>query len=497
MSALVSIEGLSIDYRIDGGVLPVVRSIDLRIDEGERHGLVGESGSGKSSIALTLTRFLPRGASVRSRRLEVAGRDLRSLGGAALRDYRRRDIGVVYQDPARALDPTARIGAQLAEVHRMNGRVARAAVRAADESLDDVGLPPDLMARRYPHELSGGQQQRAMIALALAGRPRLLILDEPTTAQSGAMRIEILDMIERRRREQGFASLFISHDLATVASWCERATALAPGGETHTVSTEQLLADHPRRDAPVRPPATSSGRPPVLVASRLTVDHGSRRVIDGVDLHLSRGETLAVVGESGSGKTTLGRALAGVAPHGGSVTVDAPASPRPVQMVFQSPESSLNPRRTVRRTLARAISLLAGDETPDQLAARVGLPRNLLDRLPHELSGGQKQRVAIARAFAGTAPIIVCDEPTSALDAAAASDILDLLIDLQDRTGATYVFISHDVAAVRRIAHRVAVMRQGHIEETVSADSFFRGSPNPHSLPVRTAHRRAWIGVDE
>jgi len=237
-------------------------------------------------------------------------------------------------------------------------------------------------------------------------------------------------------------------------------------------------------------PLGSAGVPspePRVIVSQLSKRYGSRLALDAIDLTISRGETLGVVGEPGSGKTTLARAVAGLISYSGHVVVNAPAGSPPVQMVFQSPEASLNPRRTVRQTLRRSIHLLGGSATPEELVDRTGLPGDALDRLPHELSGGQKQRVAIARAFAGASSVIVCDEPTSALDAGVRIRILELLIELQERTGVSYLFISHDISVVRRIAHRVAVMRAGRIIETAPAATFDAEAWHPYSGSISAA----------
>ncbi|GAA5211936.1 ATP-binding cassette domain-containing protein [Microbacterium kyungheense] len=501
MSGLVSVRGLTVEHRVAGGRRTAVDGVDLDIAEGEAHGLVGESGSGKSTIALALTRYLPKGARVRADQLRVAGRDVLSLDAAGLRQYRRDDIGVVFQEPSRALNPTASIGSQVAEAHRLRGLSATATRDATVASLAEVGLPdPERLTARYPHELSGGQQQRVMIAMALAARPRLLILDEPTTGLDSQVQAEVLALITRLQHQLGFASLLISHDLPLVAAHSDRVGVLERGRllETTTSSglvaapahdyTRRLVAAIPALDGPVRE-AVDAASPPLLVASGLRKHYGGHAALDGVDLRIGRGETLGIVGESGSGKTTLGRVVAGVTAFDGELALDAPTTPPPVQIVFQSPDASLNPRRTVRQTLRRAIELLHGDESPERLAAQTGLPAEVLDKLPHQLSGGQKQRVAIARAFAGRSPLIVCDEPTSALDVTVQATVIDLLIDLQERTGVSYLFISHDLAVVRRVSHRVAVMQRGRLVETASAAEIFGGARHPYTQSLIAAAR--------
>jgi peptide/nickel transport system ATP-binding protein len=494
MTPLVEVSGLTVSYPAGRARRLAVADVGFDIRPGEAFGLVGASGSGKSTIALAFARGLPRGAELSARRLKVGGADVLTLSGEALRRYRTHDIGVVFQEPARALNPTATIGAQVAETQLARGVGRRDAAVSAIGALSEVGLPdPEAIARRYPHELSGGQQQRAMIAVALATRPRLLILDEPTTGLDTISQADILTLVDRLQRELGFASLLISHDLGVVAAHCDRVAVLEDGrwaeARPSSRSVSLVRPDAPAIVAEHRRRGPEEGAPVVVTATGLTKRYGSQIALDDVDLRLVRGETLGLVGASGSGKTTLGRVVAGLlTPSSGRVTLHAPASPPPVQMVFQSPDASLNPRRTVRQTLGRAIQLLAGDGSVEDLADRVGIPRELLGRLPGELSGGQRQRVAIARAFAGRSPIIVCDEPTSALDADLRGTILDLLAELQDLTGAAFLLISHDLAVVRRLAHRVAVMQHGRIVETGPV-SLLDGTRHPATLRLVAAAR--------
>ncbi|MEJ1154486.1 ABC transporter ATP-binding protein [Microbacterium marmarense] len=495
MSALVQVKSLEVAYRSRGQRVRAVDGISFEIERGQLFGLIGESGSGKSSVAMALTRYASRNAEIHAERLRVAGQDLLALHGTALREYRRNDIGVVYQEPGRALNPTATVGAQIAEAHRLGGVAKSRAQKAAVRSLAEVGMPnPQAVAYRYPHELSGGQQQRAMVAMALANRPQLLILDEPTTGLDPHAQADVLSLVKRLQRELGFATLLISHDLPTVAAYCDRLAVLERGRIVDTVSSHAIAATAGFSIAPLEglghraaAPHRFSRGERVLVASKVTKKFGSFVAVNDVSLHIDRGETLALVGESGCGKTTLARALAGLTTHEGSVTINAPTSPPPVQFVFQSPESSLNPRRTVAQTLGRAIELLHGDRSPEQLAASTGLSADTLAKLPHQLSGGQKQRVAIARAFAGRSSVIVCDETTSALDTRLRATILDLLIELQERTAVSYLFISHDLTAVQRIAHRVAVMQNARLVETAAASAIFERPQHPYTQRLLAA----------
>ena len=500
---LVSVRGMTVDYEVDGRLRRAVDGVDFDIAPGGSLGLVGESGSGKSTIAFALARYLPKGAQVRAERITVDGRDVLGLDARALRAYRRTAIGFVYQEPARALNPTRSVGSQVVETYRLQGLRAGSARTATIAAFADVGLPdPEHLVHRFPHELSGGQQQRVVIAMALAADPRLLILDEPTTGLDSRVEAEVIALVDRLRAERGFATLLISHNLPLVASHTERIGVLEHGilveqGEaagivaapTHPYS--RVLVDAvPSLDAASRPVEPEHARP-LLSVRGITKDYGPHRALDGVDLDIGRGEVLGLVGESGSGKTTLGRVIAGLARAQGSVALEGSgtAGAVPVQFVFQSPDASLNPRRTVRQTLSRSIQLLHGDTDAEELALSTGLPGDVLDKLPDELSGGQKQRVAIARAFAGRSPLVVCDEPTSALDVSVQARVLDLLIDLQERTGVSYLFITHDLAVVRRIAHRVAVLNGGRLVETGPVDDVLGDPRHPYSASLVGAAR--------
>ncbi|MCI0159402.1 ABC transporter ATP-binding protein [Leifsonia shinshuensis] len=481
---IVDVKTLNVEYRIGAMARRVVSDVDLTIHAGESYGLVGESGSGKSTIALALTRYLPANATISADRLIVDGHDVPALDSAALRRYRAGSVGVVYQEPGLALNPTSSIGAQLAEVYRIAGASRSDAWAAAVDAAASVDLPePEAILRRYPHELSGGQQQRAIIAMALATDPRLLILDEPTTGLDSKVEAGILDLIERLRRERRFATLLISHNLPLVATHCDRVAVLRQGTVVERAEARRLLTrpTHPYSRELVAALPSLDGRPgrerpesrTLLDLRSVTKDFGRKRALDGVSLTVAAGETLGVVGESGSGKSTLGRIAAGLTSHGGIRELNGPAGRIPVQVVFQNPDASLNPRRTVRQVLTRSIRLLGGDWEPRALAGAVGLTGDVLDKFPRALSGGQKQRVAIARAFAGPVPLVVCDEVTSALDVSVQAQILDLLADLRDRTGVAYLFISHDLAVVRSLADRIIVLKHGRIVEEGRPDELF------------------------
>ncbi|AMM21383.1 hypothetical protein AX769_16145 [Frondihabitans sp. PAMC 28766] len=514
MTVAARVENLTIRYpRPSNGIesAPAVSGVSFEIAPGESYGLVGESGSGKSTTVLALTRYLPDGSEITADTLEVGGVDVLGLDRQALRDYRGRALAVVYQEPGLALDPTMPVGDQIAEVYRLHGATRVQARDRTLEALERVRLPrPSQAVRRYPHELSGGQQQRVVIAMALAAEPALMLLDEPTTGLDSTVETAIMALIDRLRAELGFASILISHNLPLIAAHCSRIGVLNHGvlveegtaaevllrpRHAYTKAMVEALPDPTIRHAPAvsaprgqnpQDATPSAGSAPLVTVSNLTRRYGHSLALDDVSLTIGRGEVLGIVGESGSGKTTLGRAIAGLTRiDGGSVDIDHDVrGVPPVQVVFQNPDASLNPRRTVRKVLTRSITLLGGDGSADELAERTGIGRDLLDKLPSQLSGGQKQRVAIARAFAGRTPLIVCDEPTSALDVSIQRRILELLIELQERTQVSYLFITHDLAVVRQLADRIGVLHDGRLIEIGDTDRIFDEPAEPYTASL-------------
>jgi peptide/nickel transport system ATP-binding protein len=491
--SLVTVRDLVVCY----GGAPALRGVSFTVGPGESYGLVGESGSGKSTAAMALSRYLPRGAELSAAELTVAGLSVRDLSPAELRQYRAGALAVVYQEPGLALNPTMRAGEQIAEVYRLRGDARAPARERTADALRRVRLDPALAAR-YPHELSGGQQQRVVIAMALACEPKLLILDEPTTGLDAEVEAEIMALIDTLRAELGFASILISHNLPLVAAHCQRIGVLHDGelveeGAAGDVLlapqhpyTKALIAALPRIDTP-RGPAGVDAADPLVTLERVSKSYSRKLVLRDVSFSIGRGEVLGLVGGSGSGKTTLGLAIAGLASHEGEISFEVTGRKRGrknlplTQTVFQNPDASLNPRRTVRQVLTRSIELLGGTQTAEELAVGAGLDASLLDKLPSQLSGGQKQRVAIARAFAGHVPLVICDEPTSALDVSTQARILGLLTDMQRRTGVSYLFISHDLAVVRQISDRVGVLRDGELVELKPADEIFTRPEHPYT----------------
>ncbi|GAA4773163.1 ABC transporter ATP-binding protein [Microbacterium gilvum] len=514
---VLSVEDLAVRYRTRRGAVDAVRGVSLNVASGETVALVGESGSGKSTTAHAVVRLLPPAAQIVAGRVIVGGADLVRAGERDLRRLRGRAVGLVPQDPTVSLNPVTRIGDQVAEVLRIHRFAAPAdAHRLAVDALGAAGVPqPAVRARQYPHELSGGMRQRVLIAIATIAKPALLIADEPTSALDVTVQRRILDQLDALRAERGTSILLITHDLGVAGDRADRIVVMRGGrvveegtpdavlGAPSDPYTQELIAAAPSLgargvyiDARRTAERPTGAAEPVLSVAGLVKDFalpGGRRqrAVDDVSFSLGRARTLAVVGESGSGKTTTARlALRLVDPTEGSVALDGEdltsASGarlrelrRRVQLVQQNPYAALNPRLSVEELVADPLHALGiGSRAQrrrrvEELVDLVALPSGLLARRPAELSGGQRQRVAIARALAPAPEVVVLDEPVSALDVSVQHQILTLLSDLQRELGLSYLFISHDLAVVRRIAHEVVVMRRGRIVESGAIDDVF------------------------
>ncbi len=599
------VEGLSIRYLTELGDLDAVRNVSLTVHEHESFGLVGESGSGKSTLAMGAIRYLAQNGRVTAGSVRLNGQELTELSPRELRALWGSSIGVVYQSPLSALNPSIVIGKQLAEVARQHlGMDASAARARVDEMLTKVAMPdPESVMKRYPHQLSGGMLQRCVIAMALMTNPSLLIMDEPTTALDVTTQAVVLDLVSELKREFDSAILYITHDLGVITKICDRVGVMYAGEFMEQAELRELFkrprhpytldllgcVPHfdptpqkrslvtipgaiPRVDelpvgcifAPrcsfrqdectvARPPLAAVGdqhlcacirwaevplpedhlrkateavraaelvcaTPEVLLRTEDTEVHfkatrgaakGHRdrviRAVDGMQLDVCVGQTLGVVGESGSGKTTVARAMIGLTPAtGGRITLHGKELPRSsgkrprsvlkeIQMVFQNPDASLNPTRTVGDAIMRPLQLLGGlrgaaaRKRAEELLQAVSLPVSYFGRLPHELSGGEKQRVAIARAFAAEPELILCDEPISSLDVSVQGSLMNLLMELQVEKRTSYVFISHDLSAVQHLSDVIAVVYLGHVMEIGDATSVLTPPFHPYTEALLSA----------
>ena len=517
MAPLLTVENLTIAF---GEGDPVVRDVSFELNRGETLALVGESGSGKTVTCRAVLRILPRAARFRSGRILFDSHE----GPLAL-----NLISMIFQEPMRSLSPLHRIGNQVAEVlclHR--GMTEREAKREVLDTFHRVGFPdPERAWSAYPFELSGGLRQRAMIAMAMICQPDLMIADEPTTALDVTTQAQVLGLIKDLQRDTGMAMILVTHDLGVVANMAENVVVMYRGRVMEQGPAEPLLKDpaHPYtrqlfEAAPAIPVQPRPVDPPpeddlILQLRNVSKTYTLRtrnpwkpdmeiRACRGIDLNLPRGTTLAIVGESGSGKTTAARiALAAEPPDPGGEVLFRPepgsapiavhalnrsarvAFQREAQMVFQDPYSSLSPRMRIEDALTEPLDIHGigtRAERRDRAAHMlklVGLNEDMLKRYPHAFSGGQRQRLSIARALMLDPSLLVCDEPTSALDVSVQEQILTLLEDIRDRLNLSYLFISHDLAVVARIADEVAVMRQGLVVEQAPPDTLFYNPKHP------------------
>ena len=514
--AVLSVRHLSTEVATPEGRLTVVDDLSFDIAAGETLCIAGESGSGKTMTALSIMRLLPEPmARIAGGTITLAGRELIGLSERDMRDVRGAEVAMIFQEPMTSLNPVLPIGWQLTEAIRAHRTVSLGdARRIALDALKAVRISePERRLRQYPHELSGGMRQRVMIAIALALRPKLLIADEPTTALDVTVQTQILDLMRTLQREFGTALIMITHDMGVVAEMADRVIVMHDGRmvEAGTADaifhapredyTRMLLAAVPRLGAmtgttgPRRIDGSviAAQREPIVTVSNLEVRfdiYGGilrrpvQRVhaVEGISFELMTGETLALVGESGCGKSTTGKALLNLIKWQGNVTINgrpthdlsrAEMKPvrRVIQMIFQDPYASLDPRMTVGELVAEPLvvhGLAARSELDDRVAhlfKRVGLSSDQMHRHPHEFSGGQRQRICVARALSLSPKAIVADESVSSLDVSVQARVLDLLQELQSELGISYLFITHDMAVVEKISHRVAVMYLGQIVE--------------------------------
>ncbi|MBR8344828.1 ABC transporter ATP-binding protein [Burkholderia ambifaria] len=524
---LLSLEHLHVRF----GDTVAVDDVTFAIGRGERVALVGESGSGKSVTALAILRLL-RDADV-SGTIRLAGQDLAAKSEREMRGLRGSDIAMIFQEPMTALNPLYTIGVQIGETIVLHDGVTAAEARKrAIALLARTGIAePEKRVDSYPHQLSGGQRQRAMIAMALACRPRLLLADEPTTALDVTIRAQIVDLLLELQREEaekrGMAILLITHDLNLVRHFADRVAVMERGKLVETGPVERIFAqpEHPytqrllnsrpqRAVVPVMPIA-----PVVLDARHVSVQFARKRpgfagwfgtvpvtAVADVSVSVRQGETLGIVGESGSGKSTLAMALLGLQKtahgeiefQGRALSTyrgrEQTALRSNMQVVFQDPFSSLSPRHTIERIVGEGLELHRPELTPDARRAKslavlreVGLDRTVLHRYPHEFSGGQRQRIAIARALVLEPRILILDEPTSALDVSIQQQVLKLLANLQQKYNLGYVFISHDLEVIGAMAHRVAVMQEGVVVESGEVAEIFARPSHPYTQKLLKA----------
>ena len=597
---LLEVDGLHVEFITDGVWVSAVENVSFTVDAGETLALVGESGCGKTVSSLAIMRLIPRSnGRISAGRVMFEDQDLLQLADDELRSVRGDQIAMVFQEPMTSLNPAFTVGQQISLAVRAHRTCSRSEAKARTlEVLDRVGIPDS--ARRlddYPHTFSGGMRQRAMIAMALACEPKLLIADEPTTALDVTVQAQIIELLRSLRDETGMSVVFVTHDLGLVADLCDRVAVMYAGQVVEQAAvehlfrrprhpyTEGLLASMPQMATPgkrltiipgqvpppgsiaagcrfrsrcsyvippceddpiplvslddggsarcirheqlvLRPPVAAQGpeaavtapppREPLLDVRGLKKQfpvtsgvlrrvRGHVRAVDGVDLSVGVGETLGLVGESGSGKSTVARlVLRLVDPSGGSVMIegrdlaklggnDLRRAREHMQMVFQDPYSSLDPRATIGASVGEPLTIHRGlrgrarEERVAELLDLVGIGPHLVRRYPYEFSGGQRQRIAVARALALEPRLLVCDEPVSALDVSTQSQVINLLADLQERLGLAYLFIAHDLSVVRHISHRIAVMYLGRIVETGPASEVYLRPTHPYTEALLSA----------
>jgi len=527
---LLRVEDLHVDFSTRHGTVAALHGIDLALDAGETLGIVGESGSGKSVTALAVMRLLDRAGRIAGGRVLFDGRDITRAGSGDLRRLRGSAMSMIFQNPRAALNPIRTVEQQITDVLGAHGKLSRG--RAQDQALDLLRAvlirDPERRLRAYPHELSGGMCQRVMIAMAIACEPALLIADEPTTGLDVTTQQTVMELLARIKADRAMAMILITHDLGLAARWCDRIAVMENGrviehGPTDALFqapahpyTQRLVAASPTRRSvlsdlapgaspmaaqPVRHPP---GTPPLLELQSVEKAFDGVRAVDGVSFRIAPGGSLGLVGESGSGKTTLSRLIcrlldpdAGDIVFNGESIAAVPARDfhhapqrRDIQIVFQDPHDSLNPRHSAFDSIAHPLRRLERLRDGAALTARVrdaatraGLPIALLDRFPHQLSGGQKARVGIARAVAPRPRLLVLDEPTAALDVSVQAVILQLLDRLRREDGIGLLFVSHDLNVVRMLCDDLVVLQLGKVVEAGPSQAVFA---NPQAAYTRT-----------
>jgi peptide/nickel transport system ATP-binding protein len=559
MDNLLEVKNLGVKFRLDGGsIFEAVKGVSFDVPRNSTVALVGESGSGKSVSAMSIIRLLPREQAIISPDSEVLfeGRNLLKESDDAMRRIRGKEISVIFQEPMTSLNPVFTCGDQIAEVLRLHmGMSHGQAWKRAEELMNEVGIPnPQLRMKSYPHEMSGGQQQRVMIAMAIACEPKLLIADEPTTALDVTIQKQILDLIAKLQESHHMSVLFITHDLAVVGEIADHVVVMQNGDIKEKGLVKQIFekAEHPYTKAllscrpsvdsrPKRLPViddfmSADGLKPVHKEQRkrgyaegdqivLEVNNLAKHfslkdglfkkrdvpAVKGASFKLARGKTLGLVGESGSGKTTVGLTLMRLHDAtGGQVLFDGVdllklsekdfmKYKRRIQIVFQNPYASLNPRFTVGQILIEPMTIhnIGKDEQERvqmamALLKRVGMPEVSFYKYPHEFSGGQRQRIAIARCLTMKPDVLICDESVSALDVSVQAQVLNLLQDLQDEYQMSYIFISHDLAVVKYISDQVMVMSEGAVVEVANSDDIYLNPQQEYTKKLLGSIPKGW-----
>jgi len=555
---LLRIDNLTVEFNTTESKVKAVQQLSFDVNEGQTIGLVGESGSGKSVTALSILGLIPQPpGKITNGQIFFSGNDLLSMSDKALQKIRGNEISMVFQEPMTSLNPVFRVGFQIAEVLRLHKKLnKKQAWKRAVELMDWVGIPePQRRSRSYPHELSGGQKQRVMIAMAIACEPKLLICDEPTTALDVTIQKQVLELLKRLQKETNMSMLFITHDLGVIADTADEVVVMYRSQKVEQASTTEIfnhaqhpyskgllacrprLHDNPRRlltvadfmnaaDEKVMKPAVvespKSEKQTDQIDVLLTVKNlktyfpiksgflgrikNHVKAVDDVSFNVLKGETLGLVGESGCGKTTLGRTLLRLQKaDSGSVIYDGidvfaqnaqemRQLRSRMQIIFQDPYASLNPRMTIGQTIMEPLNIHRRQDSKSarwervaELIKQVDLNPDQLNRYPHEFSGGQRQRISIARALAVEPEFIVCDESVSALDVSVQAQVLNLLLDLQEKHDLTYIFISHDLSVINFIADRVGVMKAGKIVELNTAQEIYRNPQNTYTQELLDA----------
>ncbi len=553
---LIEVKNLSISFKTEEGTVSAVKNISFSIEKGKTLGLVGESGSGKSVTSLAIMRLIPEPPGKIEGEILIDGKNLLKFSDYDMREVRGNRISMIFQEPMTSLNPVFTIGDQICETILLHQNLSRKqALEKAKDLLKQVGIPsPDERVNAYPHQLSGGQRQRVMIAMAIACEPDLLIADEPTTALDVTIQKQILELLSQLQKKYHMSILFITHDLGVIADIADQVMVMYRGEivESNTAKEIFLAPKHPYTKGLLacRPSLEHNPKRLPMVSDFMSEDGSEKKIstdgekrqkiqrlnsevvleinnlkkyfpiqknffgttqswmkaVDDVSLKAYKGRTLGLVGESGCGKTTLGRTIlrlveptSGHIKYAGTDITQLNRSEmrkirRRMQIVFQDPYASLNPRMTIGSALIEPMAIhnlgankSARKEMAENLMKRVGLNPSMLNRYPHEFSGGQRQRVCIARALAVEPEFIICDESVSALDVSIQAQILNLLLDLQDEFGLTYIFISHDLAVVKFIADEVAVMYNGKIVEQSDAVGIYENPQHEYTKKLLSA----------